>query len=179
MRTPSPLVATLLGLLLSLGAAADDRSAGQHVDDSTLAVNAKAALVRNEDVKANRINVDTAKGVLLLAGFVRSEAEHQAAIKAVRWLNGVEKVVDGLIVQPGERSVGQTLDDTTIQTRLKTRLASIEGAGKALVINSEVRQGEVILSGFLSDPDAIETAGKVAADTPGVARVHNFLQRIP
>lgn len=171
--------AAFLLAALTLPALADDRSAGQHLDDTTVAVGAKAALVRAEKVSAGHINIEVAKGTLLLAGFVRSDEERNAAIEAVRYLNGVEKVIDGMVVQPGDRSFGESVDDTTVQTRLKSALASIEGAGKAFVINSEVRKGEVILSGFLGEQSIIESAGKVAGGVKGVKQVHNNLMLIP
>jgi osmotically-inducible protein OsmY len=112
----------------------------------------------------------------LLAGFVGSEEEKAAAIAVAEKVEGVVKVLDGLVVQTtGKRSVGRTLDDQTLQTKLKAKLLDSELGDKGWSINTEVREAEALLSGFVPDEAARTTAGEVAQGITGVKAVHNFL----
>ena len=119
------------------------------------------------------------KGAVQLAGFVPSEAHRIAAIAAARGVSGVTEVLDGLVVLDTDRTAGQVLDDTTIQTKLKSALTGSEGLGNAIAINTEVRKGHVILSGFVKDAAARDAAGKIAAEIPGVVEVHNAVDARP
>jgi hyperosmotically inducible protein len=165
--------------LLFTTAAQAEKTAGEHVDDSTIATATKAELIDSDKVSANHINVEVYQGHVQLAGFVESEAEAQAAIKAAHKVGGVVKVHDGMVVLKGHRSLGQTLDDTTIQTELKTKLANVEGVEKALAINTEVRQGHVLLSGWVSAEKYRAEAGKIAGSIGGVKQVHNKIALKP
>jgi len=75
---------------------------------------------------------------------------------------------------PGSRSMGEAVDDTTIQAKLKTELAKVEGFSNAIVVNTEVRQGHVLLAGFAADTRVKSAASGVAAGISGVKEVHNF-----
>jgi osmotically-inducible protein OsmY len=78
-------------------------------------------------------------------------------------------------VLPGHRTAGQPIDDTTIQATLKTRLTEIEGAGKAFSINTDVRMGHVLMSGFVQGDKARAQASEIAKGIKGVKQVHNFI----
>lgn len=166
--------AALSSLVLALPAMAD-KTAGQTVDDSTIATETKAALIDKDKVSAGSLNVEVHKGTVQLAGFVDSEAEKAAALKTAHHIKGVVKVLDAMVVLPGHRTVGQTLDDTTIQATLKTKLAEVEGAGKAFSINTDVRSGHVLMSGFVHGDKARAQAGEIAKGIKGVQQVHNFV----
>jgi osmotically-inducible protein OsmY len=78
-----------------------------------------------------------------------------------------------MVVLPGTRSLGQTLDDTKLQAQLKTKLADIEGVAAAHRINTEVRQGHVLLTGFVGHDGQRTQAGSIARGINGVKAVHN------
>ncbi len=71
--------------------------------------------------------------------------------------------------------MGEAVDDTTIQAKLKTALAKMEGLGSAVAINTEVRQGRVLLAGFVVSESVKSAAGKAAAGIEGVKEVHNLI----
>jgi osmotically-inducible protein OsmY len=161
--------------LVLAGPAMAEKTAGQTVDDSTIATEVKAALIDNDKVSAGGLNVEVEKGNVQVAGFVDSEAEKKAALAAAGKISGVVKVLDAMVVLPGHRSVGRTLDDTTIQAKLKTELAKIEGADKAFSINTDVKNGHVLMSGFVHGDKAHAQAGEIAKGISGVKQVHNFV----
>jgi hyperosmotically inducible protein len=167
-------LAAMAGLVLA-GPALAEKTTGQVIDDSTIATETKAALIDQDKVSAGSLNVEVNKGTVQLAGFVESAAEHKAALATAAKINGVVKVLDAMVVLPGHRSAGRTLDDTTIQAKLKTELAAIEGAEKAFSINTDVKLGHVLMSGFVHGDKARTQAGEIAKGISGVKQVHNFI----
>lgn len=150
-------------------------TAGQYLDDATIATKTKAALVDSSKVSAADINVDVYKGSVQLSGFVDSQTEEAAVLAAAGKVEGAVKVVDAIVVLPGSRSMGEVVDDTTIQAKLKTGLANVEGFSNAVAINTAVQQGHVLLAGFV-DSDKLKTAaGEVARNIAGVKEVHNLI----
>jgi osmotically-inducible protein OsmY len=166
---------SLVALATPLAHAAS-KTTGETIDDSTIATKTKTGLLGDKTAPGNAINVEVYKGQVLLAGFVGSEEEKAAAIAVAEKVEGVVKVLDGLVVQTtGKRSVGRTLDDQTLQTKLKAKLLDSELGDKGWSINTEVREAEALLSGFVPDEAARTTAGEVAQGITGVKAVHNFL----
>lgn len=170
----------LAGLLLVLPLAAGaQRTAGENIDDATLATRVKGALVDAPGVSALKINVEVYNGHVQLGGFVESTDERDAALAAARRIDAATQVIDTMVVLPGHRSIGETVDDTAIQAKLKVKLADIQGLGKAHKINTEVRQGHVLLTGFVGTAESREQAGRIAAAISGVVKVHNKLSAQP
>jgi osmotically-inducible protein OsmY len=71
--------------------------------------------------------------------------------------------------------MGEVVDDTTIQAKLKAGLANVEGIGDAVDINTGVRGGHVLLAGFVDNDKVKSSAGKVASGIEGVKEVHNHI----
>ena len=164
------------GFLLLASPAFADKTTGETIDDSTIATKTKTALLTDKKAPGNALNVEVYKGQVQLAGFVGSEEEKAAAIAVAEKVAGVVKVLDGMVVQTGgKRSVGRTLDDQTLQTKLKAKLLDSELGGKGWSINTEVREGEALMSGFVPDEAARTKAGEIAQGISGVTKVHNFL----
>jgi hyperosmotically inducible protein len=168
------LPVTVMSVILAVSVNASE-TAGQYIDDATVATQAKAALVANETVSALDINVEVYKGVVQLSGFVESEAQETAALAAAGKIDGAKKVLDAIVVLPGSRSMGEAVDDTTIQAKLKAGLANVEGVGDAVAINTWVRQGHVLLAGFVDSDKVKSAAGQVASGISGVKKVHNHI----
>ena len=99
-------VVKLLGsatLALSLVACANrpgERTAGQVFDDSAILTKTKAALVKDPDLHASKIDVDVNRGAVTLTGVVRSEAERKKVLETVWGVKGVQSVQTDLKVQP-------------------------------------------------------------------------------
>lgn len=77
---------------------ASSRTPGEVTDDLTIHTVIKTRLVRDEEVRGLRINVDVNKGVVTLSGKVRSEAERQRAVEVAAGIPNVARVVDNLVV---------------------------------------------------------------------------------
>ncbi len=165
------LAAASLALASSV-ALADGKSPGETLDDSTLAAKTKAALL--ETSSGMTLNVEVSKGTVLVAGFVDDDKARTAALAAAAKVAGGSKHVrDGMVVVPGGRRVGQALDDTTTQAALKAAL--LDKLGQGFKINTDVRRGEALVSGFVNIASTKTKAGEIAASTKGVTKVHNKL----
>jgi hyperosmotically inducible protein len=169
-------LAAVLATPLLAPVAHADRTAGQTIDDATLVTSTKTALAGVAANVASAINVDVSNGRVLLAGFVDSKAQKDAALAAARKVEGHTKIVDGLVVMPGTRSLGKTIDDQTIQTEVKAALLKAEGMSKGSGINTECKNGEILLSGWVPSAKYRDVAGKAAAGVKGVTKVHNFVE---
>lgn len=86
------------GSSVTVDPAGPNRSAGQTVDDATITSKVKAALIKDDLVKARNINVDTVRGVVKLSGTVANDAEKQQALRLAKQAGGVVDVQSNLSV---------------------------------------------------------------------------------
>jgi hyperosmotically inducible protein len=164
-------------LLLILTACAEtstDRSTGQTIDDSTIEVKAKAALIDNPTTKAYDIDLEVYKGVVQLNGFVSSAAEKQEAAAIVQKVSGVTSVRNNLQVKSQDRSSGTVVDDSVITAKVKAALVA-DARTNALQIEVTTNSGQVQLGGFVNSSAAKQAAQEVARSVPGVKSVTNAL----
>jgi len=75
-----------------------DRTAGQTVDDATIATKLKAQLAADPDLSALKINVDTNKGAVRLSGEVKSMTLRRKAEDLARKIDGVKSVDNRLVI---------------------------------------------------------------------------------
>ena len=78
----------------------------------------------------------------------------------------------GCAVVRQQETVGAYVDDTTITTQIKSRMAA-NPAVSALAISVETLKGEVQLSGFAKTSGERATAESIAREINGVKRVRN------
>jgi osmotically-inducible protein OsmY len=76
------------------------------------------------------------------------------------------------------RTVGETIDDTTITTRVKTAMLNDPGVG-GLRIDVDTFKGVVTLSGRVKTPAERDQAIALARRVEGVVEVKDALQIIP
>jgi osmotically-inducible protein OsmY len=90
--------AVVLASISIVGSAAGptQESTGQYVDDAAITGKVKTALVRDSDVKARDINVETFKGVVQLSGFANSQTQIDKAVEDARNVQGVQSVKNDL-----------------------------------------------------------------------------------
>ena len=78
----------------------------------------------------------------------------------------------GCAVSGGQSSVGQYVDDATITTRVKARMAE-DKTVSAMRINVETLNGTVQLSGFAASEAEKDQAAALARGVPDVKAVRN------
>jgi len=76
-----------------------------------------------------------------------------------------------------EKSVGNNIDDATITTKVKSKMAA-DGTVAAHNIQVETFKGTVQLSGFASSTAEAMQAEKIARETSGVKSVKNDIRLV-
>ncbi|MES2077052.1 MAG: BON domain-containing protein [Pseudomonadota bacterium] len=74
-------------------------SAGEAVADTVITTKVKADLIKEPDLKAMDVHVETVNGVVMLSGFVPSQAEADKAVQLARGVKGVTEVQNGLQIK--------------------------------------------------------------------------------
>lgn len=159
--------------LAAVAPAHAQKSAGDVVDDNTIAASVKAKLVATEGVPATDVNVEVYKGVVLLSGFVTTQAAKDMAGKAASEASNVQKVRNEIAVHEST-SMGTKLDDTVLVGKVKAALVDASDV-KSGQINVEARGGIVQLGGFVTGEGMKARAIKIAQGVDGVKRVDDAL----
>ena len=95
MRFPAFCLAVAFALTLT----ACGRTVSGTVDDATITTRVKVALLNDEMVRAQQIEVKTFEGVVTLSGTVRSKQEEEKAISLARGIRGVKDVRSTLRIE--------------------------------------------------------------------------------
>ncbi len=84
-------------------------------------------------------------------------------------------VAAGGCANMGEKSAGQTFDDTAITAKVKAKFIADKEVS-ALDIKVDTYRGTVQLSGFAGNPDEVERAARLAREVNGVREVKNDIR---
>ena len=94
-------IAAAMGTVALLSATAPvfaAESTGDYMDDTAISTKIKASLVKDQELKAFDIHVDTDHGVVHLAGNVDSKVQKADAVRIAKTTNGVKDVVNDIVV---------------------------------------------------------------------------------
>jgi hypothetical protein len=152
-----------------------ERTMGEHVDDSTLATSVKYELARADGVPVGSINVEVHTGTVQLSGFIHKPAQKEAALAAAGKANGVVAIDDALVLTDVPRTLGHFIDDQTIQAKLKVKIGDVLSVSTAIAVVTHVRNGDVIVAGFVDSSEESSAVVEAAQSIPGVAKVYNKL----
>ena len=153
-------------------AASAKTTVGTEIDDTVVTAKVKSALLADADIKSFDLKVETRKGMVQLSGYVNNQTQVDRAIAATRAVEGVKSVENGITLKSGTATVGNTVDDGIITTKVKSALLADPNV-KSFDIAVVTRKGEVQLSGFVDNQAQIDMALALAGKVEGVARVNN------
>ena len=148
--------------------ATDERNADGMWDDSAITTKVKNKLLKDHITTAFQIDVDTLEGKVFLTGVVETEQESERAVEIAKNVPGAKKVTNNL--QIGERTFGQSVDDTVTGSRIKAKLI-VEPGIRSLNIDVDVYNGVVTLRGIVDSSDQRKTAIEIAQSTSGAVRI--------
>lgn len=97
MNTTSSLLRNLgallmVMLLVACAGTTTRESTGEYIDDTTITMKVKTALLNDSQVKAREVSVETFKGIVQLSGFVSNSQERAKAEDIARGVTGVKSV---------------------------------------------------------------------------------------
>lgn|SRR5262245_75038 len=96
IRTPLIVAALVAGLA---GCAGAGQKTGAAVDDSAITTKVKTAMIRDSEVSASKISVETSQGTVRLSGTASSAREADKAEQIARSTPGVKAVKNDIRVQ--------------------------------------------------------------------------------
>ena len=196
----------LCGVLLGTMAVATSasaqatRNATELMNDAWITTQIHAKFFLDPDIKGRDINVDTTAGVVTLRGEVHSAAEHNQALAKAKETDGVKRVVDKLVVTPGDRPitaeirdkaaaslprdkeqakaqartaadrVGKEISDTWITTQVEA-MYFLDREVKGMQISVTTKGGVVTLAGTVDSDTARQKALADARSIEGVTQV--------
>ena len=161
-----------LMLLLAAPLYAGERTAGQFVDDMSIAARTKTALAADPVTDAIKIDVEVDKSTVQLNGFVDTESERTRAGEIVRSIEGVAMVENNLELQPHDRTAGEYVDDKVLIVEVKTALAE-DPVAHTLKIDVEADHGVISLGGHVDTEAERNAAINAARQVAGVVEVIN------
>lgn len=147
-----------------------ERTAGQVIDDMSIAARAKAALAADPDTDAIKVDLEVDKDRVQINGFVDSEAERARVEEVVMSIEGVASVKNNLRIQPHDRTAGQYIDDKMLVGQVKAALAD-DPVAHSLKIDVEVDHGVVSLGGHVGTEAEKTAALNAASRVEGVVEV--------
>jgi hyperosmotically inducible protein len=93
---------TALGVVLVTGCAVsrDQETVGAYIDDTAITTSIKARFVKDKQVDASSISVETLNGTVQLSGFAKSATEKDTAESIARQVKGVKAVRNEIVIRP-------------------------------------------------------------------------------
>ena len=154
--------------------ASQERGLEQAVDDNQIAFEINRKLLAKNSALYSGVSTQVRKGRVLLAGSV-PKAEDRVTVTRLVWtIGGVKEVSNELKV--GEKGgFSQSVSDTTISTKLRTRLtADSKISGRNYSI--ETVAGTIYLMGTARDKAELDRVVAHARDISGVRNVVSYVE---
>lgn len=149
---------------------AQDRSAGQRLDDNSIAININDKFMQ-KDFNDMFANVDTqiSEGRVLLTGNVDKPDTRVEAERLTWEVGGVKEVINEIQVN-NSSSFSTYLEDAYISRHIKTRMFLTNGI-KSVNYGVETVQGVVYLMGIAESKRELDIAVAISRRAPGVKKV--------
>lgn len=167
-----PLVAGAGGA--AMVGAAQERGLEQAVDDNEIAFEINRKLLAKDSSLYRGVSTQVRKGRVLLTGTV-PKAEDRIAVTRIVWsIGGVKEVINELNV--GENgSFAQSMSDTSISTKLRTRLLGDKNVS-SINYSIETVRGTVYLMGTALSQAELDRVVAHARDISGVRNVVSYVE---
>jgi hyperosmotically inducible periplasmic protein len=154
-------------------AARDERSIGTFIDDKAIAGKIKYTLLRDDTVKGLDIAVYVYDRKVFLVGVVEKSAQKSEAVKIAKNTKWVDSVTTYLL-NKSDSSIGKSVDDTAITTKIKARMIN-DMAMKATQVKVRTIFGHVVLLGVVGSRLDMDKAIKYAKGVENVREVKSFI----
>ena len=134
----------------------------------------KAALIGNNTLKARDINIEVEDGIVQISGFVATDEEVALADELLAGTEGMVELRNHLHAMAETSGPEARASNVKLAGKVKAALvdSDIADADEVLV---EVRDGVVLLAGFVDSADEAAAAEAAAANVEGVTQVINSI----
>jgi osmotically-inducible protein OsmY len=163
------LSAIALASLAMLGACASSSNLDESFTDIGANAELKAVLFADRSHDYGDIDITIFEGRLMLTGTMKSEQGRQKLIENAWKADGVDQVIDEIIVGDGT-SLGQGFEDSRIDATLRAKLIG-DSDVKAGQIKASVSKGVVYLIGVTRSEAQLNAALDIARSIAGVDKV--------
>lgn len=154
--------------------AAQDRGLEQAVDDNQIAFEINRKLLAEDSTLYRGVSTQVQKGRVLLTGSVPKVEDRVTVTRIVWTIGGVKEVINELRV--GERSgFSQSVSDTTITTKLRTRLTADRNVS-GINYSIETVNGTVYLMGTALNQAELDRVIAHAREVSGVRNVISYVE---
>ena len=81
-----------------------EETTGQYVDDTTISASAKAALIKDSNVKSSDFSIEVYQGHVTLTGVAQSPTEARQAEQDIRSVEGVKSVKNDVRIASADQA---------------------------------------------------------------------------
>jgi len=167
-------VLMVFGLALFSGCATmTGRTAGQHVDDTSITAKANEIIVKDADAKYLKIDVTSTDGNVVLQGSIHDRTAEDRIVAKIRQINGVQSV-KSLLKLKGD-TAGEYIDDSMVTIKVNAEIVKDPDA-HYFKIDVTTTKGEVVLQGFVNSRDTEDRLVAKIRDIRGVKSVKSLLK---
>lgn len=172
----SGCVAVVAGAAGAVGvSAAQDRSMGQALDDSTLSNDIKTRLLSEEGF--GEVDVEVAQGLVLLSGRVNTP-EQRVRAEDIAWsAPRTQDVANEINIEPAGGFLANAADEL-VTARVRASLMASKTV-KSINYNIETYNGVVYLMGIARSQEELTEAAERASVVTGVKRVVSYVRISP
>jgi len=167
-------VLMVFGLALFSGCATTTgRTAGEHIDDTSITTKVNDVIIQDPDAKYLKIDVTSTDGNVVLQGSINNKAAEDRIVKQIRQIKGVKSVKS--LLKPKSDTAGEYIDDSLITTKVNAEIIKDPDA-HYFKIDVTTTQGDVVLQGYVNSK---ETEARLVAnirEIKGVKSVKSLLK---
>lgn len=154
--------------------ASQERGLEQAVDDNQIAFEINRKLLAEDSSLYRGVSTQVQKGRVLLTGSVPKPEDRITVTRIVWTIGGVKEVINELRV--GEKGgFSQSVSDTTISTKLRTRLTADRNVS-GINYSIETVNGTVYLMGTALNQGELDRVIAHARDISGVRNVVSYVE---
>ncbi len=176
------MLAAGIMLALGVGSAFAGDTVSQDVTEARQETQIWTTYALSPYLRANDLKVSVHAGKATLKGTVEESVSKDLAKQIALGVSGIKEVNNQIVIKPDyvpaktstTRSFGETIDDATITTEVKSKLLWSKHVS-GLTTDVDTKSGKVILMGSAESPAAKELATNLAMNTHGVVSVDNKL----
>ena len=175
MKYRKLILASAMSMALSTTALAGDMDYDTDTEaELALHTMVKTKLIDAETLNARDINIEVEDGIVQISGFVATEDQVELANDLLRDTENMTELRNHLIVFDETPGTEANIENTELTAMVKANVLTddLSDAENVLV---EVRDGVVLLSGFVDTETEREEAYQAAMKTEGVTRVINAI----